>query len=155
MLFCGGECGLEWYLAAFFPRLVTPTQLNPALVFRTQLQWESSRRITPLLVASLIHYSLCIHILPSSEHPLWLNSNSAQRMRLSTRPSFAVISNHMHKQALCFPWGVTPLRIYSCAPPPKQVCQVSQRAILVVIMDTPLCDRSLETFSWTISKSSW
>lgn len=52
-------------------------------------------------------------ILPSLEHPLRLKNNCAQRMRLSTRPSFAVTSNHMHKQALCFPWEMAPLCFYS------------------------------------------
>lgn len=165
MLFCGGECGLEWYLPAFFSRPVTPTQLNPALVFRTQLQWKSSRRITPLPVASLTHYSPWIWetsrpelvMLPSLEHPLWLNNNCAQR--LSPRPSFAVTSKHMHKQALCFPWGMAPLCFYSCVPPSKQACQVSQRAMLAtfleVIMVTLLCDRNVKTFSWAVSKLSW
>lgn len=167
MLFCGGECGLEWYLPAFFPRPVTPTQLNPASVFRTQLQWESSRRTTPLLVASLTLLSVDLRGFHSwsCSHPesIFCDSTTtvlrAHLLYLSEQKTFLCRNIKPHKQALCFPWGMAPLGFYSCVPPPKQVCQVSQRAMLatflLVIMVTPLCGRNLKTFSWTVSNLSW
>lgn len=95
MLFCGGECGLEWYLPAFFPGPVTPAQLNPALVFRTQLQWESSRRITPLLVASLTHYSLWIWEVSTAGRTPLLRASSVTRQQLCSE------DDAEHKTFLC------------------------------------------------------
>lgn len=165
MLSCGGECGLEWYLPAFFPRPVTPTQLNPALVFRTQLQWKSSRRITPLLDASLTHYSLWIWEASTAGHTPILRASSVAQQQLCSEdeaePKTFLCSNlQLHAQtSTLFFLGSGTSRFYCCVPPPKQVCQVSQRAMLVtflkVIMVTPLCDRNLKTFCWTVSKLSW
>lgn len=96
MLFCGGECGLDWYLPAFaciFP--IFPAQLNPALIFRMQLQREPSRRITPLLVASLTYYSPWVREASVAAHTSLFRASSVTQQHLSLG------GNAEHKTLLC------------------------------------------------------